>query len=167
MNDWRNIEHHFTQSNRSRCSRNIRYADNLFQATFGEIYQDYETNPGNERFEQVVERIKQSFTDYFIVKADRKSVGAIRILKMKNGNRCRISPIFILPDYQNKRITQSVFKMIEELYKPELGWELDTILEEKGNCYLYEKMGYKKTGETKRINDKLTLVYYEKEGTTE
>ena len=25
---------------------------------------------------------------------------------------------------------------------------LDTILQEKGNCYLYEKMGYRKAGKT-------------------
>ena len=42
------------------------------------------------------------------------------------------------------------------------GWELDTILQEKGNCYLYEKMGYKATVKTEKINDKMTLVFYEK-----
>lgn len=41
-------------------------------------------------------------------------------------------------------------------------WELDTILQEEGNCYLYEKMGYHRTGKTVAINDKLTLVFYEK-----
>lgn len=129
-----------------------------------EKYQDYETNPANEKLEQVEERIRQYFTDYYIIKANGKSVGGIRIQKMENGKRCRISPIFILPDYQNQGIAQIVFKKIEELYMPEHGWELDTILEERGNCYLYEKMGYTQTGETKKINDKLTLVFYEKQG---
>lgn len=41
-------------------------------------------------------------------------------------------------------------------------WELETILQEKGNCYFYEKMGYKQTGRTEKINDRLTLVYYHK-----
>lgn len=41
-------------------------------------------------------------------------------------------------------------------------WELDTILEEIGNCYLYEKLGYCKTGKIEKINDKLTLVFYKK-----
>lgn len=26
------------------------------------------------------------------------------------------------------------------------GWELSTILQEQGNCHLYEKMGYHRTG---------------------
>ncbi|AHF06030.1 GNAT family acetyltransferase [Desulfitobacterium metallireducens DSM 15288] len=41
-------------------------------------------------------------------------------------------------------------------------WELDTILQERRNCYLYEKLGYKKTEKTEVINDKMTLVFYEK-----
>ena len=51
--------------------------------------------------------------------------------------------------------------MCEQLHGCE-NWELDTILQEEGNCHLYEKMGYHRTGETKRINDKLTLVFYKK-----
>jgi len=39
---------------------------------------------------------------------------------------------------------------------------LDTILEEAGNCHLYEKIGYMKTGKTEVINEKMTLVFYEK-----
>ena len=42
-------------------------------------------------------------------------------------------------------------------------WSLDAILEEKGNCYLYEKMGYHKTGKLWKINEKMTIVYYEKQ----
>ena len=42
-------------------------------------------------------------------------------------------------------------------------WKLDTILQEKGNCYLYEKLGYHKTGKTEIINDKMTIVFYEKD----
>jgi len=41
-------------------------------------------------------------------------------------------------------------------------WELDTILEEAGNCYLYEKMGYRKTDKVEKINEKMTLVFYKK-----
>ena len=35
-------------------------------------------------------------------------------------------------------------------------------LQEQKNCYLYEKLGYRKTGKTQIINEKLTLVFYEK-----
>ena len=41
-------------------------------------------------------------------------------------------------------------------------WELDTILQESKNCHLYEKMGYRRTGKTEVINERLTLTFYEK-----
>jgi hypothetical protein len=41
-------------------------------------------------------------------------------------------------------------------------WELKTILEEKRNCYLYEKMGYSQTDEKSMINENITLVHYKK-----
>ena len=41
-------------------------------------------------------------------------------------------------------------------------WELETILTEKVSRHLYEKMGYRLSGETTIVNDKLTLVSYRK-----
>lgn len=126
-----------------------------------EKYRDYETSPANEPLEKIVERINQPFTDYYIIESDNIAVGGVRIVK-KDNKHYRVSPIFILPEYQGKGIAQKVFQMIEQMYCDAKAWELDTILQEKGNCYLYEKIGYIKTGETKVINDKLTLVFYKK-----
>lgn len=42
-------------------------------------------------------------------------------------------------------------------------WKLDTILQEPGNCYLYEKMGYHQTGYQTVIKDDMTIVDYEKD----
>ena len=53
-------------------------------------------------------------------------------------------------------------KRIESLYPEAIVWELDTILQEEKNCYLYEKMGYKQTGVLKQISDAMTIVAYEK-----
>ena len=126
-----------------------------------EKYQDYETSPANEPIEKIVNRINQPFTDYYIIKSDDIDVGGVRIVK-KNDKHYRVSPIFILPEHQRKGMAQEVFKIIEQIYSDAIGWELDTILQEKGNCHLYEKVGYKQTGKTEVINDKLTLVFYEK-----
>jgi len=124
-------------------------------------YQDYETSPGNESVERIIDRLNQTFTDYYIIKSSNISVGAIRIVRKEN-NIYRVSPIFILPEHQGKGIAQKVFSIIEDKYYDARIWELDTILQEQGNCYLYEKLGYQKTGEIKQINDKMTIVYYEK-----
>lgn len=126
-----------------------------------EKYQDYETSPANEPLEKIITRIKQTFTDYYLIQNPEFAIGGIRVVK-KDNKAYRISPIFILPEYQGKGIAQKVFTRIEQIYYDAKSWELDTILQEKGHCYLYEKLGYKKTGETKVINDKLTIVFYKK-----
>jgi len=126
-----------------------------------EKYQDYETSPANESVERIIDRLNQSFTDYYIIKSSNISIGAIRIVRKKN-NTYRISPIFILPEHQGKGIAQKVFSIVEEIYNDAILWELDTILQEQGYCYLYEKLGYQKTGQIIQINDKMSIVFYEK-----
>lgn len=106
-------------------------------------------------------RLNQPFTDYYIISYLGKAAGAIRIVKKQN-KEYRVSPIFILPEYQGRGIAQQVFAIIEEVYHDAIKWELDTILQEQGNCYLYEKLGYKQTGATREINDRMTIVCYEK-----
>ena len=125
-------------------------------------YQDFETNPASETILNVEMRLKQNFTFFYFIFIDNKKVGAIRVVdyKEKNKNK-RISPLFILPEYRNKGIAQSVIKICEEIHG-NTNWELSTILEEKGNCYLYEKLDYHPTGKTQVINDRLTLIFYHK-----
>ena len=129
---------------------------------FLDKYQDFETNPANEPISNVEMRLKQNFTFFYFIFVDNKKVGAIRIIdyKEKEKNK-RISPIFILPKYRNKGIAQSAIKICEQIHGNN-NWELSTILQEKGNCYLYEKLGYHSNGKTQVINDKLTLIFYEK-----
>ncbi|CAI6036013.1 hypothetical protein PAECIP112173_00822 [Paenibacillus sp. JJ-100] len=124
-------------------------------------YQDFETSPANQTVAQVTARLSQSFTDYYIIKCSEMSVGAIRIVKKEN-KIYRISPIFILPEFQGRGIAQNVFSIVEDLYCDAIMWELDTVLQEQRNCYLYEKLGYKRTNRIKEINDKMTIVSYEK-----
>ena len=81
--------------------------------------------------------------------------------KKEKGSAKRISPIFILKKYRNMGIAQAAIIEAERIHGND-NWELDTILSEKGNCYLYEKMGFKSTGKTEKVNDKMTLVFYQK-----
>ena len=76
-------------------------------------------------------------------------------------SRGRISPMFILPQFQGKGFGQQAIALLEELTNAET-WELDTILQEERNCHLYEKMGYRRTGPTKAVNENMTIVHYEK-----
>lgn len=65
-------------------------------------------------------------------------------------------------EFRNKGIAQKTFDEIEKIHGNE-NWKLDTILQEKGNCHLYEKLGYKKTGIIENINERMDIVYYEKD----
>lgn len=124
-------------------------------------YQDFDTNPGNEPEERVKARLEQSFTYFYFIEDAGAVVGAIRVVDKQDGSRKRISPLFILPPYRNKGYAQAAMREAEKLHGID-NWSLDTILEERGNCYLYEKMGYRRTGGVKKINEKMTLVFYEK-----
>ena len=129
---------------------------------FLDKYQDFETNPANEPISNIEMRLKQNFTFFYFIFVDNKKVGAIRVVYYKEKSRNKkISPIFVLPEYRNKGIAQSAIKICEEIHG-NTNWELSTILQEKGNCYLYEKLGYHLTGKTQVINDKLTLIFYHK-----
>ena len=128
-----------------------------------EKYQDTETSPATEKVDKIIMRLNQPFTYYYYIKVDNTKVGAIRVVdKLEEGTAKRISPIFIMPEYRNKGFAQNAIQLAEDIHGFS-NWELDTILQEKGNCYLYEKMGYYKTGKTEKINDNLTLVFYKKD----
>ena len=122
-------------------------------------YHDYEINPYNESYEKVKYKIENYFYYYIII--DDNIVGAIAIKDKKDGSRKKIAPIYILPAFQNRGYAQLAIKEVEKIHGQN-NWELDTILEEKGNCHLYEKFGYKKTGKFEKISDKQTIVFYEK-----
>ncbi len=126
-------------------------------------YQDTETSPTTEKIEKIIMRLKQSFTYYYFINVDDITVGAIRVIDMKEqGKPKKISPIFIVKQHRGKGYAQMAINLVEKIHGSQ-NWELDTILQEEGNCYLYEKMGYHQTGKTEKINDKLTLVFYKKD----
>ena len=126
-------------------------------------YQDTETSPSTEEYEDILFRFNQPETTYYFIMADNVKVGVIRIVDCKDGvTRKRISPIFIMPEYRNQGYAQQAIKEAERIHGKQ-NWKLDTILQEKGNCYLYEKLSYHQTGKTEQINDKMTTVFYEKD----
>ena len=127
-----------------------------------EKYQDFETSPGAETKEKIEDKLLQDYTFFYYIYVDEIITGAVRVVDKKDGSRKRVAPIFIMEQYRNKGIAQKVFSEIERIHG-ENNWKLDTIFQEKGNCYLYEKLGYKRVGELEKINDKMDIVYYIKD----
>lgn len=126
-----------------------------------EKYHDDETSPAKEDVEKVIRQLQEDTTDYYLINYQGNNVGAVRICK-KPDQMIYISPLFILPEYQNKGIGFVVIQLLFSKYSQAVTWRLDTILQEKGNCHLYEKCGFIRRGKEKVINDKMTLVDYEK-----
>lgn len=126
-------------------------------------YRDTQTSPATESIDKIIMRLEQPFTYYYYIQVDNDIAGAIRVVDKKEDKQAkRISPIFIMPQYRNRGIAQKAILEAEKIHGAS-HWELDTILQEEGNCHLYEKMGYYQTGQTKVINDKMTLVFYVKD----
>ena len=125
-------------------------------------YQDYDLSPAAESFDKVMARFKQPWTKYYFIVSGGIKVGAIRVVNRQDGSRKRISPIWIMPEYRNKGYAQQAILAAEKIYGPD-HWCLDTILQEKGNLHLYEKLGYHQTGRVDKVNDRMDIVYYEKD----
>ena len=125
-------------------------------------YQDYDMSPAAESLDKIIARFEQPWTTYFFIEAEGMDVGAIRVVDKKDGSRKRISPLWIMEEYRGKGYAQDAIRAVEALYG-EHYWELDTILQEEGNLHLYEKMGYHRTGRTDKINERMDIVYYEKD----
>lgn len=127
-----------------------------------EVYQDYDMSPAAESIDKIVARFEQPWTTYFFIEAEGTEVGVVRVVDKKDGSRKRISPIWIMKEFRGKGYAQDAIRALESLYGAD-NWCLDTILQEKGNCHLYEKMGYHQTGRIDNINERMDIVYYEKD----
>ena len=125
-------------------------------------YQDYDTSPASEPVDKVLARFEQPWTTYFFIMANGEKAGVIRVVDKKDGSRKRISPIWIMPEFRNRGYAQQAILAAEKIYGSG-HWCLDTILQENGNLHLYEKLGYHRTGRVDKINDKMDIVYYEKD----
>ena len=136
-----------------------------------EKYHDDEMNPAKESLEKVMWRIIGANGEYYLIQADGETAGAIRVArkKVQRGkekvyleNVQYISPMFVLPAFQNQGIAQAAIKKAFTLYPDTITWKLDTIKQEPGNCHLYEKCGFIRIGKEYAVNQNMTLIDYEK-----
>lgn len=135
------------------------------QEAFAELldrYQDHDISPATESLEKIQWKITNPGSFYYFIQVNDEIVGGIRIVDEKDGSRKRISPLYILPAHRGKGYAQAAMLEAERIHGSR-HWKLDTILQEAGNCYLYEKMGYHQTGFCTVIKDGMTIVEYEKD----
>lgn len=124
-----------------------------------EKYQDYDLSPAMESVERVRGKMECAGMDTYLFLLEGETVGSVRT-SLRDGAR-KISALCVLPEHQGKGIAQVAMRRLEEIY-PEKKWVLATIKQEVGNCHLYEKLGYRRVGGEEIVNERMTLVFYEK-----
>ena len=126
-----------------------------------EKYEDYDTSPGAETLEKVRERFSFDNADQYFICLGGEKIGYTRIYRIDEYT-CHLSATFILPAFQGKGYAQKAIKLAESFYPNAKSWNLNTIKQESKLCYLYEKMGYKSTGEGYTVKPGMDIVGYEK-----
>lgn len=128
-----------------------------------EKYRDFETSPATEDIEKMRRRVSESWSRFYFILHEGKAVGGVRVVLPGNPTpRKRVSPLFILPEYQGRGIGQKAVAEVERLYGAD-NWSLGTVLQEPRNCRFYGKLGYRRTGDSTPINERMTIIGYEKD----
>jgi len=124
-------------------------------------YQDHEVSPYNV----TIEMMKYIFDKEYLYKilSEGEFVGAIYVHDNPDKYHMKLRGIFIIPEYQDKGIGQIAIEYVESQHNEAVTWVLETPHDLKRNHHVYEKLGYKRTGEEDYINENLSIVYYKKE----
>jgi len=127
-----------------------------------EIYHDA-GSPALESIDRIRARAAAPNRNYYFICVAGARVGAINIGHNDPNEHAisYVSPLFILPRYQNRGYGYAAMQKAMEMHPEVSTWKLSTIKEEPRNCHLYEKCGFVQTGEEDVINDRMTIVYYE------
>ena len=133
------------------------------RTAFRALYERYrdEGSPYLEPIESTQGRLMQPVTHYYVILADGQPVGGIRVRDFGAERDKILGPLYVLPERRGEGIAQRAIRLAEDIHGG-TGWFLETIEQEKGNCHLYEKLGYRRTGGSHVINERMTLVDYQK-----
>lgn len=127
-----------------------------------EKYNDIEYSPATKRLESLVAEIIHPTSDTYLLQKYTDYIGYVRVNK-RNEGEYSISDLCIDPFHQGRGHAQYFLNEIEGKYPDARIWSLVTILEEKTDCYLYEKLGYIQLDVLKEINPEMHLVLYTKD----
>ena len=137
----------------------------LQKVAFESLYDTYqdEGSPFKQTQASLLAKFKRPLECYFFIKQQDKRIGYLRVVMDDSGTTAKIGPIGVDPLVEGQGIGTQAMQLVEQTFPEVKEWRLSTILQEKVNCRLYEKMGYRQTGKTEVITDKMTLVFYKKD----
>ena len=136
----------------------------MYRKSFKQLYEKYldeDTNPYKESKDLIKHKMLLPNSDYFFILNQNKPIGVIRILTDPKKDEGKISPILILPNWQNQKLAQKTMLDIEKKFSQVKTWYLDTIKQEAKLVHLYLKVGYKIIPKKqKHIKNGMDLVYF-------
>ena len=132
--------------------------------TLFENYHDVDTNPYMESENVINKKLLQKNSYFFFINYGQKEIGLIRVMiDSEDATHAKISPMLILPEYQNKGFAQAALRLIENKFSDIQEWYIDTIKQEPQLLHLYTKMGYKLTTQPElHIQKGMDLVFLKK-----
>lgn len=115
---------------------------------------------------QGIDEIQVELAERLCLKASAEGdmiVGSVRA-QMKEGT-CLIGRLIVDPNVQNQGIGTALMLELEKRFRQAERFELFTCHRSEKNLHLYRKLGYREY-RTEKVNDRLNLVYLEKQNKT-
>ena len=138
---------------------------NIQKAAFEKLYfkyKDEKTSPYKDSLQDIERRFNMQHSRYYFIQAEDTTIGFIRMITNAPLTKGRISPIAILPQFENKGYGKRTMFEIESLFPNIKEWELDTIKQETHLVDFYTKLGYVKLDKEEQISDNIHLAYFRK-----
>lgn len=135
----------------------------LQHAAFLPLYDRYhdEKNPAFKGAEEL--RRQMDSPDFFpyAILADGTIAGGITVKRLEKGVYY-LSRLYVDPALHCRGIASAAIRICESFFPDARRWLLDFPADMEPNRRTYEKAGYHNTGETRKINNLLTLAMYAK-----
>ncbi len=116
--------------------------------------------PGYDSVDYQIESMKKH--RYFEILHENEIIGGVIVKQIKR-EIGYILRIFIRRDWQNRGVGTQTMKLLEHKFPQIKKWQLDTPYLSFQNHHFYEKLGYRKIGETKPEKNGFYCFLYEKQ----
>ncbi|RZS92296.1 GNAT family N-acetyltransferase [Aquimarina brevivitae] len=125
-----------------------------------ELYEDFNIPP----LTQTLEELQTDYSKEKIIKieSEGKIIGSVRGQLLQHS--CQIGRLIVDKKFRNKGLGKQLMNAIESEFITAKRFELFTGHKSERNLYLYKKLGYK-IFDKKKVNDKLTFIFLEKNTT--
>lgn len=125
-------------------------------------YKDEETSPYKDSLKDIKQRYLSANSYYYFIRVESSKVGFLRLIVDSDLTKGRISPIAILPKYENKGYGKKALLELEKLFSSIEEWNLATIKEESKLAKFYTDLDYKLLEKEIELNDQMHLSLYRK-----